>query len=231
MNIFPMVFCRGGSKGLPGKNLRVLNGRSLLERSVSHGLNLASVCFVSTDSEEIAKQAELLGASVIERPGELATDNSPEILSWKHACRTLSIGPDDVFVSLPTTAPLRSFDSIELACELYRDSKADIVCAAYELERNPFLNMYELSGNGVLKPLFDVMFVRRQDSKKVLGISTVVYVSNGDYILRSETPFSGTVMPIIVSRLEAIDIDTEEDLILAGAIELSTSSSISSHEM
>ena len=230
MNIFPLVFCRGGSKGVPGKNLRMLNGRTLLERSVIHGLDLAGVCFVSTDSAEIAQLARDLGAQVIERPSELATDSSPEMLSWKHACRTLSIGANDMFVSLPTTAPLRRFNSIERACELYCDSKVDIVCAAYELERNPFLNMYELSASGLLEPLLDVMSVRRQESKRVLGISTVVYVSNGDYILHNETPFSGTVRPIIVSRLEAIDIDTEEDLILAEAIEQSNCEIISRDE-
>jgi N,N'-diacetyl-8-epilegionaminate cytidylyltransferase len=230
VNIFPLVFCRGGSKGVPRKNLRMLNGRSLLERSIGHGLDFAGICFVSTDCGEIAKQALKLGAKVIDRPSELATDSSPEMLSWKHACQALSIGGNDIFVSLPTTAPLRRFESIQIACDLYRDSDADIVCAAYELERNPFLNMYELSVDGSLEPLLDQMAVRRQDSKTVLGVSTVIYVSNGEYILRNKAPFSGTVKPIIVSRLEAIDIDTEDDLILAGAIERSDISSFSRHE-
>ena len=218
MRTFPLVFCRGGSKGIRRKNLRSINGRSLLERSVSHGLMLSSKCFVSTDSDEIANEARLLGAEVIARPDYLATDESPEILSWKHACESIPIGDDDLFVSLPTTAPLREFDTILKAIELFMDGDADIICAASEADRNPFLNMFNLS-EGLLVPLTNELNWRRQDSRTVLSVSTVVYVTNGRYIRETEMPFSGRVKPIIISRYESVDIDTEDDLMLAEAFE------------
>ena len=80
------MFARGGSKGLPGKNIRSLNGKPLIAYSVDLALKMSEIdeVFVSTDSKEIAEVAYGLGANVIDRPRELAT-RSPEWLSWQHA--------------------------------------------------------------------------------------------------------------------------------------------------
>ena len=87
MRTFGFVFARGGSKGVPGKNIRDLAGKPLL----AHALHVASQVteiervFVSTDSSDIAAVAERFGATSILRPAELAQDDSPEWLAWRHA--------------------------------------------------------------------------------------------------------------------------------------------------
>ena len=87
MKNFAFIFARGGSKGLPGKNIKPLLGKPLIEYSIDIANSCTSIdkTFVSTDDNEIAKIAADAGAEVIFRPNELATDKSPDWLSWRHA--------------------------------------------------------------------------------------------------------------------------------------------------
>uniref|UniRef100_UPI003F66515A acylneuraminate cytidylyltransferase family protein n=1 Tax=Aeromonas hydrophila TaxID=644 RepID=UPI003F66515A len=81
------IFARGGSKGLPQKNIKPLDGKPLIQYSIETALATAGIeqVFVSTDDAAIASVARAAGAEIIERPAELATDTSPEWLSWRHA--------------------------------------------------------------------------------------------------------------------------------------------------
>ena len=87
MKIFAFIFARGGSKGLPGKNLLNLDGKPLLAHSIMTAKNIDEISriFVSTDSSEIAEVAIKYGAEVINRPSDLAQDNSPEWMAWAHS--------------------------------------------------------------------------------------------------------------------------------------------------
>ena len=87
MRNFAFIFARGGSKGLPGKNIKELVGKPLLQYSIDTALAIDEIekVFVSTDDVDIANCAKQCGAIVIDRPAELATDQSPEWLSWRHA--------------------------------------------------------------------------------------------------------------------------------------------------
>ena len=88
MSIIAFIFARGGSKGLPDKNIKILNGKPLIAWSIEHAKSVKRVdrVIVSTDSEEIARIAREYGAEVpFMRPAALATDNSPEWLSWQHS--------------------------------------------------------------------------------------------------------------------------------------------------
>ena len=119
MKIVAFIFARGGSKGLPGKNIRLLDGKPLIAWSIEHALavKLIDRVIVSTDSDEIAAVAIEYGAEVpFMRPPELACDNSPEWFAWQHALDFLRANEGDMpnmFVSVPATAPLRSPDDIE----------------------------------------------------------------------------------------------------------------------
>jgi CMP-N-acetylneuraminic acid synthetase len=86
MKNFAFVFARGGSKGLPGKNIRPLAGKPLIHYSIETAKKCPSIdeVFVSTDDSAIAGIARQAGAIIIERPAELASDTSPEWLSWRH---------------------------------------------------------------------------------------------------------------------------------------------------
>ncbi|HBO7038839.1 TPA: acylneuraminate cytidylyltransferase family protein, partial [Pseudomonas aeruginosa] len=106
---YSFIFARGNSKGLPGKNIKILGTKPLLAHSidVARSVREISKIFVSTDCKAIADVAQQYGAEVIWRPEELATDNSPEWLAWQHAIKTLRDRGDqfDLFVSLPATSP------------------------------------------------------------------------------------------------------------------------------
>lgn len=112
MRNIAFIFARGGSKGLPGKNIKPLAGKPLVTYSIETAQRCSSIecVFVSTDDADIASVARESGATVIVRPAELATDTSPEWLSWRHAIEWVEShhGKFDGFVSLPATSPLRS---------------------------------------------------------------------------------------------------------------------------
>jgi len=94
MSIVAVIFARGGSKGLPGKNLRILGDKPLIAWSIEHAKAVRRIdrVIVSTDSTEIAQVALKYGAEVpFIRPSDLAQDDSPEWLSWKHALNFLEL--------------------------------------------------------------------------------------------------------------------------------------------
>ena len=119
MTSYAFIFARGGSKGLPGKNIKPLLGKPLIQYSIEVALQTSGInkVFVSTDDADIAKVSRLNGAIVIERPVELAQDDSPEWQAWKHAIGWVreQYGDFEEFISLPATSPLRSVKDVESA--------------------------------------------------------------------------------------------------------------------
>lgn len=224
MKNYAFIFARGGSKGLPRKNIMTLAGKPLLKYSIDTALASPSInkVFVSTDDEEIAQVAIKAGAIIINRPVELATDTSAEWLSWRHSIDHVreKYGDFDRFVSLPATSPLRSVGDVESAIDKLKVSEADLCVSITEASRSPYFNMVEVDQGGyvnlVKKPLGDVL--RRQDAPKVFDITTVVYVSTPDFILNNFGLFSGRVTSIEVPKNRAIDIDDIYDFRLAEAI-------------
>lgn len=224
MTNFAFIFARGGSKGLPGKNIKPLAGKPLLQYSIESAIACSDIqkVFVSTDDADIAKVALKSGAVVIDRPAELATDISPEWLSWRHAIKWASnkYGEFDGFVSLPATSPLRSVEDIEAAIKQRQSAKADICISVTPASRSPYFNMVKVVENEcvelVNKPDFDV--TRRQDAPEVFDITTVVYVAETNFVLENYGLFSGKVTSIAVPKERAVDIDDIYDFKLAEAI-------------
>jgi len=221
---YAFIFARGGSKGLPRKNIKLLAGKPLIQYSIETALASPSISkvFVSTDDTEIADIALTAGAVIIDRPKELATDNSPEWLSWRHAIEwvTNKYGHFDNFVSLPATSPLRSAKDVESAISKHTQKKADICISVTPASRSPYFNMVKIGAEGgvslVNPPQSEVS--RRQDAPEVFDITTVVYVSTTHFILNSYGIFSGEVTSITVPKERAVDIDDIYDFKLAEAI-------------
>jgi len=148
------VFARGGSKGVPRKNLRLLAGKPLIAHAIQSALvsEIIDRVIVSTDDVEIASVARQYGAEVpFMRPPELAGDESPEWLAWQHALRALSENgaPEiEVFVSIPPTSPLRAIQDIDACVQALRESDADIVITVKPAERSPYFNMVSLDEGG-----------------------------------------------------------------------------------
>lgn len=224
MRNFAFIFARGGSKGLPGKNIKPLAGKPLLQYSIDTALvsDLIEQVFVSTDDKAIAQVAIEGGAILIERPAELATDQSPEWLSWRHAVEwaTEHYGSFDGFVSLPATSPLRSQDDVEAAILKRQAETADICIAVTAASRSPYFNMVKYNEAGfvelVNQPEGEVS--RRQDAPIVFDITTVVYATTPEFVLNHYGLFSGKVASIEVPKARAVDIDDIYDFRLAEAI-------------
>jgi N-acylneuraminate cytidylyltransferase len=224
MKNFAFIFARGGSKGLPRKNIKPLAGKPLLQYSIDTALASPSIdkVFVSTDDADIAKVAIDSGAMLIERPDELATDTSPEWLSWRHAIEWAGKhhGEFDGFVSLPATSPLRGVGDVEAAIAKRSKVDADICISVTPASRSPFFNMVKGTGDGLVelvnKPESDV--TRRQDAPEVFDITTVVYATTPEFVLNNYGLFSGKVTSIDVPKARAVDIDDIYDFRMAEAI-------------
>ncbi|TQO83720.1 acylneuraminate cytidylyltransferase family protein [Vibrio cholerae] len=224
MKNYAFIFARGGSKGLPGKNIKPLAGKPLLHYSIDSALAAPSIeqVFVSTDDAEIAQVARNGGAIVIDRPAELADDASPEWLSWRHAIEWVraNYGDFDGFISLPATAPLRAVSDIESAIQQRMAVSADICISVTPASRSPFFNMVKQTDSGmvelVIKPQGEV--ARRQDAPAVFDITTVVYATTPEFVLNHYGLFSGNVTSIEVPKERAVDIDDIYDFMLAEAI-------------
>lgn len=224
MRNFAFIFARGGSKGLPRKNIKLLAGKPLLQYSIDTALasNEIEKVFVSTDDKEIALCAEKCGAIAIHRPAELATDQSPEWLSWRHAIHwvTDKYGNFDGFVSLPATSPLRSVQDVEDAILKRQKHNADICIAITPANRSPYFNIVRYIEGGYIelvnKPEGEV--TRRQDAPQVFDITTTVYATTPNFVLNNYGLFSGKVLSIEVPKERSIDIDDIYDFKLAEVI-------------
>lgn len=224
MKNFAFIFARGGSKGLPGKNIKVLAGKPLINYSIETAKACPSIdeVFVSTDDITIAEVARQAGAVIIERPSALASDTSPEWLSWRHGIEWVErhFGKFKYFVSLPATSPLRDVSDVEGAITKLKNSLADICISVTPASRSPYFNMVKTLDNEtcelVIKP--EGAVTRRQDAPDVFDITTVVYVASPTFIQKNEHLFSGTVTSVVVPKDRAVDIDDIYDFKLAEAI-------------
>jgi N-acylneuraminate cytidylyltransferase len=218
------IFARGGSKGLPRKNILPLGGKPLICHSIDTAKQVAQLdkIFVSTDDTEIKAIAKSAGAIVIDRPDELASDQSPEWLSWQHAIEwvTAQYGSFDEFVSLPATSPLRSVEDVEDAISKRTSAQADMCISVTPASRSPFFNMVKANDIGLVelvnKP--DLAISRRQDAPLVFDMTTVVYAASPNFILNNTNTFDGRVTSITVPKERAIDIDDIFDFKLAEVI-------------
>ena len=217
------IFARGGSKGLPGKNIRMFAGKPLIAWAIEHAHEAEGIgrVIVSTDSEEIAAVASQYGAEVpFMRPSYLAKDDSPEWLSWRHALEFILNDEGslpDAMVSVPVTAPLRQPVDIERCLELFSMGGADVVITVTDAHRNPYFNMVTMQSNGsvglVIPRTRSVS--RRQDAPEVFDMTTVAYVADPEFVMTHESAFAGRVKAVHVPIERSIDIDVLLDFEMA----------------
>lgn len=220
--IAPVIFARGGSKGIPQKNLALLRGKTLLRWSIERALGAGfSEVFVSTDSQEIADEAVSAGATVpFLRPSELAGDASPEWLSWQHFCSFLESEHPGLFshlLVLPTTAPLRGEEDVMSVIDLISSESWDVVVTMTPAHQHPMFNMVRRDAEGRIE-LFDTSVLavsRRQDVEPVFDLTTVAYASSIDFVLSADNMWQGRIAGVVVPQERAVDIDTPFDLELA----------------
>lgn len=218
--IVGFIFARGGSKGVPGKNIRFLAGKPLIAYAIETSFQSRFIdrVIVSTDDEEISQIAQDFGAEVpFLRPKELAQDNSPEWLAWQHAIRTVNehnSGKElDVFVSIPPTSPLRIVEDVDSCIRMFLDSKADVVIPITNARRHPSFNMLVKDNNSYVSLALppEKAFYRRQDAPPLYDMTTVAYVADPKFVLESQSIFEGRVKAVFIPEERALDIDTEND--------------------
>lgn len=212
------VFARGGSKGVPGKNIRPLAGRPLIAYAIDALKESRSVdrVIVSTDDGAIAAAALACGAEVpFMRPAELAADGASELLAWKHALAEAEREGrlPEIFVSAPATSPLRDVSDIDAAVELLLDTGCDMVVSVSPSARNPYFNMVRRDGDGRVSLLVrsDRPPARRQDAPPAYDMTTVVYAARPRYVLGCGALMEGDVRAVVVPEERALDIDTPLD--------------------
>lgn len=233
MRILAVIPARGGSKGLPGKNIRPLAGLPLL----GHSLACAALCpqlartIVSTDDAAIADVARGLGGDLpFSRPAELARDDTPMMPVLRHALvetELLSSSHFDAVLLLDPTSPGRLPADVEQACALLEaDAGADGVVACSRPTFNPFW-VGVTEDAGYMKPLPgpSVAYTRRQDVPPFFRINGALYLWRRDYILTGSWP-AGKNLLLEIPEQRAFSIDDESEfraadaLIRAGVIEL-----------
>ncbi|MEQ1742877.1 MAG: acylneuraminate cytidylyltransferase family protein [Candidatus Nitrotoga sp.] len=223
MNVVALICARGGSKGVPGKNIRPLAGKPLIAWAIQQAQAVKRIrrVLVSTDSEEIAAVARAAGAEVpFLRPAELAQDNSPEWLAWRHALQYLKEQEGsypDALIVVPATAPLRAVEDLERCLDEYDIGGADIVITTSHAHRSPYFNMVKVQPDGyvdlVIPP--DSVVSRRQDAPVLFDITTVAYVARPDFVMSQGSIFEGKVRQVCVPAERALDIDTPLDFMIA----------------
>ncbi|MFW0778151.1 MAG: cytidylyltransferase domain-containing protein [Rickettsiales bacterium] len=217
MSYTAFIFARGGSKGILHKNIVPVAGKPLIAHSIVSALASKSIAkvVVSTDDKQIADVAKEYGAEVLKRPAELASDTSPEVLSWRHAIDN-SQSEEQPFISLPATSPLRAPQDIDAAIERYNKGDCDIVFGISPAHRNPYLNMVTINENDLIEiAISGSSAVRRQDVPDMYDITTCVYVARPDYVQTCNKLIDGRVGYVMIPPERALDIDTPFDLHMA----------------
>lgn len=212
-----LITARGGSKGIPGKNIKEFAGTPLILHSVGHarqaGAKDHDIC-VSTDSLQIIETVRQSGLEVpFVRPDELATDTAGSYDVILHALSFYeSLGRHyRKVVLLQPTSPLRTAEDIREACRLWRDD-IDMVVSVREARTNPYYNAFETDSDGMLHiSKGDGLFTRRQDAPEVWEYNGAVYVMTVASLLKG--PMSGfrRIVPYIMSAERSVDIDSPLD--------------------
>ncbi len=215
-----VIPARGGSKGLPRKNIKNLLGRPLISYSIEHAKKSSYVdrLVVSTDDEEIAGQSIKYGAEVpFIRPIELAGDDVGAIDVLLHAVGWIEKEESaeyDIIILLHATSPLRTPDDIDKCVETMIEGQVDNVFSVTESSRNPYFNMVECDGK-TIRLVKEGSFTTRQSSPKVFDINASVYVWWTEKLKNGKSIFLDNSSIYEMPKERSVDIDDEIDFQLA----------------
>ena len=215
-----IIPARAGSKGLPGKNTALIEGKSLVQLAIESALLIPEITRVVVTSDDVSVQniASALGAEVVVRPAELAQDNSPIESAILHALAELNLDPTstDVLTVIQPTSPLRDKQLLATSISNFiKNGSQGSVFGVVEVEHHP-AKMLVVNGEFVV-PFTKVedLSAPRQQLQRVVRQSGSIYITNLQQFLSLGTLFINPVGWVAVSGAEAIDIDSAQDLALA----------------
>jgi CMP-N-acetylneuraminic acid synthetase/NAD(P)-dependent dehydrogenase (short-subunit alcohol dehydrogenase family) len=223
MKVYGFIFARSGSKGVKNKNIINFNGKPLIGHAIDvcKKSKYIEKVIVSTDSEEIAEIAMSYGAVVpFLRPTNLATDQSPEVLSWKNIVEYYQKTDNfEVFISIPTVCPLRKVEDLDGAIKKFLEKAPELLITSTKAKKSPYFNIFKKidDDNVVIFDKSESQNVNRQYfENKVVENTNICYISTPKRIMEinNNNIFSDfeKIMTYEVDELSAIDIDTQLDL-------------------
>ena len=216
--VLGLVPARAGSKGVPGKNLRPLAGRTLLDytAAAARESGVLTRTVLSTDSEEIAEAGRRAGLEVpFLRPADLAQDDTPMLPVILHAVEALEREgwAPDAIVLLQPTSPLRQPSHIRSALQQLVDSSADSVVSVVELPRHLSPDYVMRIDDGVLRPFLPEgeRVARRQDARRAYSREGTVYAFWRQTLQRFGNIYGADCRPLVIDSSESLSIDSQED--------------------
>ncbi|MBP6373243.1 MAG: acylneuraminate cytidylyltransferase family protein [Flavobacterium sp.] len=219
MKILGFIPARGGSKGLPGKNKKIMLGKPLIAHTIEAALrsNLYDVV-VSSDDEDILEIARQYNVNVVQRPAALSGDLAPTLPVMVHAVEAVQ-GNFDAVMTLQVTSPLRTVKHINETIELFaQDVEADSLVSVIKIPHKYTDSSIMLLDGKYIKSIDSENLVLRRQEKPTYWArnGAVIYITRinkvGQYI------FGGKILPYEMGKLESIDIDDLEDWQMAEAI-------------
>jgi N-acylneuraminate cytidylyltransferase len=220
MSCIAIIPARAGSKGLPGKNTALIDGKSLVQLAIESALSIPEITRVVVTSDDVSVQkiALDLGAEVVVRPAELAQDNSPIESAILHALHSLNLKTTvkDVLTVIQPTSPLRDKQLLATSISNFiKNGSEGSVFGVVEVEHHP-AKMLIVDGENVV-PFTKVedLSAPRQQLDRIVRQSGSIYITNLQQFLSLGTLFINPVRWVAVSGAEAIDIDSAQDLELA----------------
>lgn len=228
MKALCIIGARGGSKGLPGKNLMELAGKPLIAHSIAHAKE--SGCFsetaVSSDDAAILACAEKYGASAIVRPDALATDEASSLGMLQHAVREIEAKTGETYgiiALLQPTSPCRTAEDVRAAFALMQETGAEVIVSATPSDKSPYATIFERDektkqwrpccvNEGANAP------ERRQDAPTTYDLNGAIYLWKRAAFDQNPQPFAHHVELYIMPKERSIDIDTAMDFTLAQAL-------------
>jgi CMP-N-acetylneuraminic acid synthetase len=217
-----LIPARGGSRGVPGKNLALVGGRPLLDWTVdaAAGAGPPARVVVTTDAEDIAERARALGAEVpFLRPPELAADDTPGIAPILHAVETLAAEgyQPDLVVCLQPTSPLRGAEDVRAALALFADDGVDAVVSVSPARRHP-LWMKTIDSGGWLRPFSaEPAPPTRQALPPVYALNGAIYAARRDVLLETRGWYTDRTRAYVMPPDRSWDVDTPFDLVVAAS--------------
>jgi CMP-N-acetylneuraminic acid synthetase len=216
--VLAIVPARGGSKGVPGKNIKKLAGRTLLDYAAlaARDSGVIDRIVLSTESAEIADAGRRAGLEVpFMRPGVLAQDDTPMLPVIQHAVDTLAADgwTTDVIVLLQPTSPLRRGSHVRDAVTLLHETKADSVVSVIELPRHLSPDYVMRIEDGALRPFLaeGERVARRQDARPAYSRDGTVYACWRTTLERWGNIYGERCQPLILDAADSLSIDSPDD--------------------
>lgn len=219
--ILCVIPARGGSRGLPGKNVKQLAGKPLIAHTIKQAKEskLIDRIIVSTEDTRIADISRKYNAEVpFERPKELAEDNSGMIDVLLHAMKWMEEKERfkfDILLLLHVTTPLRTPEDIDNCIRLLVDEDAENVFSVTEAYRNPYFNMVEIGSDNKVRPVKEGSFATRQSAPEVFDMNSSIYAWWKDTFIKKTGLFLENTRIYRMPRERSVDIDEPFDFRIA----------------